>query len=304
MMSREAPVWRSLLYVPANQERFIVSAHTRGADCIQLDLEDSVPFDQKELARAKVENAAARVRRGGADVMVRINRPLSLAVRDIEACVGPDVDGFSLPKVESASHIHLLDELLSEVELKRGLEVGHSSLIAIVESAAAMFDILAIARSSPRLVALNLGGEDFALDCGMRPTADTLHLPKQQIVHAASAARLAPLGVLGSITGFKDEAAFQAMVQRSKEFGFVGASAIHPSQVAILNKVFSPSDEEIAEAKRVITALEVAQAEGRGAVALDGRMIDAPVAARARKTLARRAAIDRRARRAESLGLH
>lgn len=297
-MLHEPPVWRSLLYVPANQERFVASAHTRGADCIQLDLEDSVPFEEKAAARARVAAAAARVRRGGADVMVRINRPLSLAVRDIEACVGPDVDGFSLPKVESASHVQLLDELLSEVELKRGLEVGRSSLIAIVESAAAMFDILSIARSSPRLVALNLGGEDFALDCGMRPTPDALHFPKQQIVHAASAARLAPLGVLGSIAGFRDQAGFIAMVQRSREFGFVGASAIHPSQVAILNKVFSPSDDEIVEAKRVITALEVAHAEGRGATSLDGRMIDAPIAARARKTLARRAAIDERARRA------
>jgi citrate lyase subunit beta / citryl-CoA lyase len=296
-------MWRSLLYVPANQERFIASAHMRGADCIQLDLEDSVPFEHKDEARAKVAQAAARVRRGGADVMVRINRPLSLAVRDIEACVGPDVDGFSLPKVESASHVQLLDELVSEVELKRGLEVGRSSFIAIVESAAAMFDILAIARASRRLVALNLGGEDFALDCGMRPTADALHFPKQQIVHAASAARLAPLGVLGSIAGFKDEAAFLAMVQRSKEFGFVGASAIHPSQVPILNKVFSPTDDEIAEARRVITALEVAASDGRGAAALDGRMIDAPIAARARKTLARRAAIDERIRITKALGV-
>jgi len=302
-MLHKPPVWRSLLYVPANQERFIASAHTRGADCIQLDLEDSVPFEQKNDARTRVAEAAKRVRRGGADVMVRINRPLSLAVRDIEACVGPDVDGFSLPKVESASHVQLLDELLSEVELKRGLPVGHSSFIAIVESAAAMFDILAIARSSTRLVALNLGGEDFALDCGMQPTAETLHFPKQQIVHAASAARLAPLGVLGSVAGFKDELAYAAMVQRSKEFGFVGASAIHPSQVAILNKVFSPTDEEVVEAKRVIEALDAAHAAGRGAVALDGKMIDLPIAARARKTLDRRAAIEERASQAAAVAI-
>ena len=123
-MTRELPIWRSLLYVPAHVERFVEKAHERGADCIQIDLEDSVPASEKERARALVEGAAARVRRGGADVVVRVNRPLSLAVRDLEAAVGPDVDGFTLPKVESAEHVRLLDEHISDVEVRRGITVG------------------------------------------------------------------------------------------------------------------------------------------------------------------------------------
>src|SRR5689334_1184031 len=115
---RDLPVWRSLLYVPVNVDKFVDKAHTRGADVIQLDLEDSVPPAQKEHARTLVEKAAARVRRGGADVVVRINRPLSLAVRDLESSICPDVDGIGVTKADSASHVKLLDELVSELEQK------------------------------------------------------------------------------------------------------------------------------------------------------------------------------------------
>src|SRR5215510_13377412 len=107
-MKEHLPVWRSLMYVPVNVEKYVDKAHTRGADCIQLDLEDSVPPDQKEHARSLVESAAARVRQGGADVIVRINRPLSMAVRDIESSVCENVNGLAITKVDSPGHIVLL----------------------------------------------------------------------------------------------------------------------------------------------------------------------------------------------------
>src|SRR5947207_4161185 len=115
-MSLALPLWRSLLYVPVNVEKYVDKAHTRGADCIQLDLEDSVPAAEKERARTLVEAAAARVRKGGADVIVRINRPLSITVRDLEHSICPDVNGIAVTKVDSASHVKLLDELVSELE--------------------------------------------------------------------------------------------------------------------------------------------------------------------------------------------
>src|SRR3954447_54938 len=120
------PVWRSLLYVPANVDKYVEKAHTRGADCIQLDLEDSVPAAEKDHARTLVPAAAKRVRQSGADVIVRINRPLAMAVRDLEASVGADVNGIAVTKVESASHLRLLDELVSELEATRGLPDGHT----------------------------------------------------------------------------------------------------------------------------------------------------------------------------------
>src|SRR5262245_1034676 len=172
------PVWRSLLYVPVNVENYVAKAHTRGADCIQLDLEDSVPRPEKERARTLVAAAAARVRRGGADVVVRINRPLGLAVRDLEAAVGPDVNGIAVTKVDGAGHLRLLDELVSELEATRGLAPGHTRFIAMVETPGAYFRIAEIAGAVQRLAGIDIGGEDFALAAGMEPDEETLLLPK------------------------------------------------------------------------------------------------------------------------------
>jgi len=302
-MSRELPVWRSLLYVPAHVGRFVERAHLRGADCIQLDLEDAVPASEKDAARAAVERAASLVRRGGADVMVRINRPLSLAVRDTEAAVGPDVDGFVIPKVHSPAHLQLLDEHIGEVEAKRGLPVGRSRLIALVESAAAWPSIGAIAQASPRIVGLNMGAEDLATDCGMEATAETMLLPKQQLVHAAAAAGVLALGLIGTTTDFADAEAFRANARRSRQFGFTGSSCIHPLQVEILNEVFAPSADDVERARRIVAALDAGERSGLGAVAVDGRMVDAPIAERARRVLVRDAAIAaRKARLAGAAG--
>ena len=126
-----------------------------GADCIQIDLEDSVPPAEKDRARTLVPAVAARVRRGGADVVVRINRPLPMAVRDLEASVGPDVDGIAVTKVQGADHLKLLDELVSELEVARGLKVGHTRFIAMVETPAAFFRMAEIAGAVGRLAAMN-----------------------------------------------------------------------------------------------------------------------------------------------------
>lgn len=300
-MKRALPVWRSLLYVPAHVDKFVAKAHLRGADCVLLDLEDSVPAAEKEVARARVEAAAKSVRRGGADVMIRINRSLALAVRDIESCVGPDVDGFMIAKTESASHVRLLEDHIAEVELRRGLPVGHSKLIALVESASAWPELGAIAKASERIVGVSMGSEDFALDCGMEANTETLLLPKQQLVHAAAAAGVLPLGLVGSNTDFGDAAGFRANVERSKRYGFGGASCIHPHQVPILNEVFCPSADELARAERIVAALIAAQQQGRGAVSIDGKMVDAPVARNAQRVLARHAAIA--ARQARQLSI-
>ena len=296
-MNDALPVWRSLLYVPAHVDRFVAKAHERGADCIQIDLEDSVPAAAKDAARSLVQHNASRVRRGGADVLVRINRPLSLAVRDIEASVSPDVDGFVLPKVGSADHVRLLEDHIAETELRLGLVVGHSRLVVLIETAAAWLAMADIAKASPRIVGLNLGSEDFALDCAMESTPDALQVAKQHVVFAARAARILPLGVVGSMADFGDEAAFREMVRRSRCFGFAGASCIHPAQVSILNELFAPSPAEVDAARRIVDALAAAEKEGRGAVALDGRMIDAPIAESARRTVERQAVIEARSRR-------
>jgi citrate lyase subunit beta/citryl-CoA lyase len=285
------PVWRSLLYVPVNVGKFVDKAHTRGADCILLDLEDSVPAAEKDSARKLVAQAAARVRSGGADVVVRINRPDSMAARDLEASVGSDVNGIAVTKVDDAAHLRRLDERVAELEAKRGLAPGHTRFIAMVETPAAFFRMPEIALAVERTAAMDIGGEDFALETGMEPTEETLLMPKQQMIFAARAAGIMPLGYIASVASYGDWEAFRRMVRRSRQFGFMGASCIHPGQVTIVNEEYSPSSEEVAYAKRVVEENSKAKAAGRGSFAIDGKMIDIPVVARAERLLARHAAI-------------
>jgi citrate lyase subunit beta / citryl-CoA lyase len=285
------PVWRSLLFVPVTARRFVDGAARRGADAIILDLEDSVAASEKERARTLVPEAADIVSRGGADVVVRINRPLRLAVRDIEAAIGLGVLALALPKVDGPEHVQLLAEIVDEVEAERGMAPGTTRLIAMVETAAAFFRIAEIARAHPRLCALNLGAEDFATSAGILPEAEALSMPKQMAVFAARAAGIMPLGFIGSIAEFHDLDGFRQTIRRSRRFGFIGASVIHPSQVPILNEEFRPSPNEVDHARRVLTAYDKALAEGVGAVTVDGKMIDVPVVERARLLVERAEAI-------------
>ncbi|MBX9811160.1 MAG: CoA ester lyase [Burkholderiales bacterium] len=298
-MKRNLPVWRSLMYVPVNVDKYVDKAHTRGADVIQLDLEDSVPPAEKDHARTLVEKAAAKVRRGGADVVVRINRPLSLAVRDLEHSICPDVDGIACTKVDGASHVRLLDELVSELEEKRGMTVGHTRFITMIETADAFFRIHEIVHASSRTVACNIGGEDFALDCNMQPTGDALFYPKQHMIIAANSAGIMPLGFIDSVAGFGDWDHFRKMVRRSRDFGFMGAGCIHPGQVTIVNEEYTPTTEEVEYARRVIELNVEAAKTGRGSFSLDGKMIDIPIIVRAEKLLRRHEAI--KAREAKTL---
>jgi citrate lyase subunit beta/citryl-CoA lyase len=291
MTSPPLPVWRSLLFVPVTAKRFVDGAARRGADAIILDLEDSVAASEKERARTLLTGAAEIVSHGGADVVVRINRPLRLAVRDIEAAVGPRVLALALPKVDSAEHVRLIAEVVDEVEAERGMAPGATRLIAMVETAAAFFRIAEIARAHPRLCALNLGAEDFALSAGILPEAEGLFMPKQMAVFAARAAGIMPLGFIGSVAEFHDLDGFRETIRRSRRLGFIGASVIHPSQIPILNEEFRPGAEEIDHARRVVVAYDEALAAGIGAVTVDGKMIDVPVVERARLLLEREAAI-------------
>ncbi|MDA0661316.1 MAG: CoA ester lyase [Proteobacteria bacterium] len=281
------PVWRSLLYVPVNVDRYVDKAHTRGADGVILDLEDSVTPSEKDHARTLVQEAAVKVARNGADVLVRINRELELAVRDIEAAISPLITALKLPKVQSADHVKLLAELVDSLEAKRGMRVGTTRLIPMVETADAFFSLHAIAKASPRVATVLLGGEDFALDCGFEPDPEVYQYPKQQSLLAARAAGLTPMGLIGTVADFSDAEAYRAVVRHSAKFGFEGASCIHPSNVAVLNEEFSPKPEAVAHARRVVEGDKKAMAEGRGSWSLDGKMIDIPVVIRAQRLIAR-----------------
>jgi citrate lyase subunit beta/citryl-CoA lyase len=291
MTEKRLPMWRSMLFVPTIVDKFVDSAHKRGADAIILDFEDSIPPAEKPRAREKVQDAAAKVARGGSDVVVRINRPWRETMRDIEAAVSPRVAALMCPKIDSADHIRLIAEVVSELEVERGMAPGSTKLIAMIETADAFFQMREIARADPRVVAMTLGAEDFALSVGMMPEPEGLFFPKQQMIIAARAAGIIPLGFIGTVADFKDLDAFRATLRRSRRLGFMGASVIHPSQVALLNEEFRPSADEVALSKRIVEAYDKATAAGLGAITVDGKMIDVPIVIRAQQTLAREAAV-------------
>ena len=280
------PVWRSMLYVPATSEKFIEKAHERGADAIKIDLEDAVAPAEKPRARTLVRSAAKVVAKGGADVFVRINRPLRMAVDDLEASVWPEVQGLVLPKVESSDHIGFLTEIITELEEERGMQRGHIKLMALIETPRGYSNVRDIAHSSHRLSAIALGQEDFSAEMGMvEPEGMSLLSYYQTVQVAAREAGILPIGYPGSIAEFTDLELFKSNALAARKLGFDGGACIHPKQVPILNEAFTPTDEEIDRSERMVAAYDAAMAAGDGAVAFEGKMIDVPVVARAERIL-------------------
>lgn len=285
------PIWRSLLFVPANNQRFIAKAHTRAADAIILDLEDAVPAPKRTGARAALAESVATVGQGGADVTVRINRPLREAIADLDAAVISGVRSLLVAKTDSPEHLRLIEETVAELETERSLPAGRIGLSVLIESPAALRRAAEIGAASKRIVSMSLGGEDFATAMQAPPDPETLELPKLLCLMAAREAGVMPLGFLGTVADYTDLEAVREVLTRSRKFGFEGASCIHPAMVPLLNEAFSPSPEEVDWAKRVVTEYAAAQKTGKGAITIDGKMVDVPVAIRAERLLARHRAI-------------
>ena len=278
--------WRSLLYVPVVADRFVAKAHERGADAVILELEDAVAPSEKDRARELVRSAAAVVARGSADVLVRINRPWRLAVRDVEAAVDENVRGLVLPKVDSAEHVLALAEIAASVEEERGLPAGHTVFFARIEGPQGLLNAAEIAAAHPRVVAVGLGSSDFTIAAGMEAGGEGNVAATFQVVNAAVAAGRVPLGLVGAITDFRDLDDFRRLAERSRAIGLRGAPCVHPSQVPILNEVFAPTEDELARARRVVAEYEQALAAGQGAVLVDGEFVDIPFYEQAKRLLA------------------
>lgn len=284
-MNRQ-PSWRSLLFVPVLSERFLAKAHERGADAIILDLEDSILPTRKADARAALPAAVPRVAQKGADVVVRINRPLDLAVADIAASVMPGVAALMLPKVMGPEHVRLLAELVADREAALAMPIGHTRFLALIESPAALPHLYAIA-AEPRMAGMSVGGEDMATELGAIPSADSMYVFAMHGLAAARAAGILPMGSMGQLAKIDDLDAYRAGLRRGKALGFTTAACIHPAHVPIINEEYGASDGELDRARRLIAAFDAAVAEGAGAVAFEGSMIDLPVVIRARRLLER-----------------
>lgn len=279
-------VWRSLLYTPAHMQKYARKAAEGHADVVILDLEDSVPRDEKRAARALLAESATLLHASGKLVAVRLNADVEAQIEDLRAALAANADILILPKIETPLAVRQIALAMSEIA-----SGPMPDLIALIETPAGLLDVAQIATAHPLLKALNLGTEDFAREMGMEPEWTSLLYPSQQIAIAARSAGIIPLGYAGSIAEFRNEDAFTRTVEASARLGFEGGFAIHPSQVAALNRAFSPSDEVVAHAQRVVSAFAEAERGGLGAVSVDGRMVDLPVVQRAQKVLARATSI-------------
>jgi citrate lyase subunit beta/citryl-CoA lyase len=268
---------RSYLYVPGDDPRRIEKALDTEADAVVIDLEDAVAPNRKEEAR---ETAAGVLgSRAAKPVFVRVNALGSeLAARDIDAVVSPHLAGLRLPKVESLESVRLVAESLGELGSEAGIQ-------CLLESALGLELAFEIARSHERVVGISLGEADLAADLGVRNEAGLLYA-RSRVVGASRAAGL-PNPVQSVYTNVRDLDGLRRSTEEGKNMGFVGRSAIHPGQIPVINEVFTPSEEEVAEAQGLLDRLESEAESGTGVFVLeDGRFVDRAVVESARLTLA------------------
>ena len=298
-MDKERP-HRSELAVPGTNLRAMEKAPGLGADAVFLDLEDAVAPDDKERARANVIEALGAHDWSGCAVSVRINGlDTHWCYRDVVEVVearGEVLDTLLIPKVGAASDVEFVATLLDQIEQRRGFTAGRIGLHILIETARGMANVEAISRARPdRLEAMVFGVADYAASVRARTTSmgganphygvltdgeerefhwgDQWHFGISRMVAACRAQDLRPIdGPFGDIG---DPEGYRAAARRAAALGCEGKWAVHPSQVELANEVFTPSGDEVDRARRILEAMEEASKEGKGAVSLDGRLIDA-----------------------------
>jgi citrate lyase subunit beta/citryl-CoA lyase len=284
---------RSKLILPANIPRFIEKAHLRGADAVMLDLEDAVPPAEKQAARQLIRTGVGQVGRGGAEVFVRVNNDPALLRADLEASIHPGLQGICFPKTESAEQVAALDGEIARLEQAAGIPPGQIEIAVVIESPLGIVRLEGIVAASARARTISLGPEDYLMGLGVEASADGVELlyALSRIVTVARAFDRHPTGLLGSIGNFRDLPVYERAARKARELGCIGASCIHPDQVAVLHRVFSPEPERTAWARRVAEAYEEGLRRGTASVSVDGAMVDPPVYRRALRILEHAAAI-------------
>ncbi len=290
---------RSELAVPGSSPGMFEKAAASDADCVFLDLEDAVAPGEKEEARANVVGALGDIdwRGTGKTISVRINGVSSQYMyRDVIEVVeqaGVHLDTIMIPMVGVPGDVYMVDALVTQVETAMGMR-HRIGIEVMIETALGMANVEAIATSSDRLEAMHFGVADYAASCGARTTSigglnpdypgDQWHAALSRMLVACRAYGLRPID--GPFGDFNDPDGFMLGVRRAAALGYEGKWAIHPSQVDLANEVFSPSAEEVERARQILAALAEAEADGRGAAQLDGRMIDAASARMADNVMA------------------
>lgn len=272
---------RSAMFVPGYMTKFLEKATTFEADALILDLEDSVPDPFKQDARqfiAQYLNAD----RFHQEVYIRVNDLESgLLAKDLDAVLHRNITGIMFTKVHDERDIIYFDKLLRQMEQDRGFEIGKFTMFPLIETGSAVLRAYQIATASPRVVALAFGGEDYLTDLdGLHKEHGTsLLVPRSLIVIAARSAHIDAVDT--PYLNIRNPEGFRKEVEQARELGFSGQLVLHPTQIDIANEIFSPSIEEINEARRIMEAIEKSSAEGLGVTLLDGKLVGPPMRKRA-----------------------
>lgn len=288
---------RSLLMVPGNRLDRMRKAPAYGADCLVLDLEDSVPPPHKEQARQAVAQALRELWGGGQELCVRINALASGHGEDDLAALPLDcVDSLMVPKAESAQDLHALDAILTRLEARHA-RARPIDLIVTLETPRGLLQALPIADASPRASALFFGSGDYTAATGAAVSAQALLYPRSVIAAAAGAARLQAIDA-AYFADIRNAQATREDALAARELGFTGKVVFHPLQVPVANEAFSPTAEEIARASRLVEAYRDATAQGHGTALVDGAFVAIDLVAPAERLLERAAQV--RARQSTS----
>jgi citrate lyase subunit beta/citryl-CoA lyase len=274
-----------MLFLPGNNPNMLINGGHLGADSIIFDLEDAVSPDEKDAARILVAHALSSLKFEKCEIIVRINSlDTPFWEKDVEAIVPLSPDVIMPTKVSGPGYIHSLAAKMDEVEKKAGI-AKKIVLIPLIETALGLENSFAIASCDKRITALYLGAEDLTADLRAPRTREGAEIAyaRNRLVCAARAADVdaldTPFTAIDDMEGLRQDALL------AKSFGFSGKAVISHRHVNCVNEIFSPSDAEIEYARRVFEAIETAKKQGKGAISLGGKMIDAPIVARARKVL-------------------
>jgi citrate lyase beta subunit len=280
---------RSFLYVPGSEEKKVAKAPSLGADAVILDLEDSVAPERKEAARGLIRELLVSRPNPAVEWLVRIN-PLGSPhfEADLNCVMAAQPDGVVIAKVGESSILREVERRLGAAERAAARPVGSLKLFAMIESARAVLNAYAIATVTQRLTGLILGHVDLSLDLGLAPGPagqGTVHHARCQLVLAARAARVDAVDAI--FLTIHDHDGLRTEAAQAAALGFTGKQVIHPGQVAVVHQAFAPPPERVRRAERILAAWKTAQAEGKGVVALDGELIEPPIAAMEQRILER-----------------
>jgi citrate lyase beta subunit len=279
---------RALLYMPGDDRRKIEKATTLGVDCVCMDMEDGVAITRKSEARAVIAQAMKELDFGSSERCIRINSVGSGFEKfDLAAAVAANPDSIVVPKVETSQQVRAISEYIEMYEISGKLRVGTIRMLVGVETARGILNLKEIAEADRRLEAIIFGAEDYAASIGATRTREATEVlyARSAVVNACAANDLQAIDMV--YIDFRDIEGLRAEAEQAAGLGFSGKQIIHPNQVAPVQEAFTPSAEAIEYAQRVVRAFAASQREGKGAFALDGKMIDMPLLKNAQKVLER-----------------